>query len=205
MNSTNKEENKDIISTVDYDENNPIYQKIKKIFTNKIKEKYQCQDYDQVVDFVFKYAFKDKIEKSKCIENLNSVFNNKANTVIDYLWKITKEAEKEQENRNNQEENNHYNNYKNGGKNRDEKYKNKEKNFYDKKQRFNKGKNRERSRDRSRSNERNDNDYEYDYQNYPMQQKGFYPPKGRYGGPMMPMGGGYPPYYPPQMIPPFMR
>ena len=39
---------------------------------------------------------------------LNNVFNNKANTIVDYLWKITKEAENEQENRNNQEENNHY-------------------------------------------------------------------------------------------------
>jgi hypothetical protein len=207
MNSENKEEIKDIISIVDYDETNPTYQKIKDQFTNKLKEKYNCQDYNMVTDCIFEYVFKKKIEKSKCIETFNSTFNNKASEIIDYLWTITREAEKEQESRNNQEEKNNYNNFKKGGKNFDEKYKNKGKKAFDNRQRYFKGKNKDRSRERSRDNskESNDNKDDDNYEDYPVKQKGFYPSKGGFGMPMMPIGGGYPPYYPPQMIPPYMR
>ena len=60
MNSENKEEIKDIISLVDYEETNPTYQKIKEQFTNKLKEKYNCQDYNMVTDYIFEYVFKKK-------------------------------------------------------------------------------------------------------------------------------------------------
>ena len=203
MTDNNKEVSKDIISTMEYDEQNPIFQKIKKEFTNKLKDKYQCEDYESIVNYVFDYVFKKKVEKSKCIESLNSLFNNKASGMIEYLWKITKEAENEHENEFNLEEKNRNYNYRKGGKQWGDKYKTKGRNTFDNREKFHKNKQRDRSR--SYSKERNDK-YEYEnYQNYPMQQKGFYPPKGRFGGPMMPMGGGYPTYYPPQMIPPYMR
>jgi len=203
MTNRSKEEFKDIISDVYYKDSNPIYQKIKEEFTNKLKEKYQCEDYDTIVDYVFDHAFKKKVEKSKCIETMNSIFNNNASPIIDYLWKITKDAENEQENNNiSPEEENRYYNNKKGGKPFLEKYKGKGRNIYDKRQAFNK----KRERSRSYSKERMENKYEYEnYQNFPMQQKGFYPPKRGFGGPMMPMGGAYPPYYPPQMMPPYMR
>ena len=38
-----KEEFKDIVKN-DYKEGNPVYQKIKKEFTNKLKEKYSCDN-----------------------------------------------------------------------------------------------------------------------------------------------------------------
>ena len=193
----------DIISTINYKESNPIYRKIKNKFTQKLKDKYQCEDYDSIVNYVFDYVFKKKVEKSKCIESMNSLFNNKASGMIDFLWKITKDAENENENEFNLEEKNRNYNYRKGGKQWGDKYKGKGRNTYENRQKYHKNKQRERSR--SYSKERNDK-YEYEnYQNYPMQQKGFYPPKGRFGGPMMPMGGGYPTYYPPQMIPPYMR
>lgn len=202
MSDNNKEVSKDIISNMEYDEQNPIFQKIKKEFTNKLKDKYQCEDYESIVNYVFDYVFKKKVEKSKCIESLNSLFNNKASGMIEYLWKITKEAENEHENEFNLEEKNHNYNYRKGGKQWGDKYKAKGRNTFDNRQKYHKNKQRDRSR--SYSKERNDK-YEYEnYQNYPMQQKGFYPPKGRFGGPMMAMGGGYP-YYPPQMIAPYMR
>ena len=211
MSDNIKEETKDIICTIDYDESNPIFQRIKKEFINKLKEKYQCEDYDSIVNYVFDYVFKKKLEKSKCIENLNPLFNNKANGMIDYLWKLMKSAENEQENDYNPDDKNNYNLYKKGGKQWGEKYKSKGRNTFDNRQKFHKNRQRDRSRERSRersrsySKERNDYQNYENYQNYPIQQKGFYPPKGRYGGPMMPMGGGYPPYYAPQMMPLYMN
>ena len=200
-----KELSKDVVSMHDYEDNEPIYKKIKAEFENKLKEKYQCEDYDSIVKYVFDFAFKQKIEKSKCIEKLNGLFNNKAGEMMDFLWDITKYYENEKVN---QDDNNRLFNYKRGGKSWMEKYKNKGQSSFDTRQKYHSNKQRERSRERSRSysGDRSDNKYDYEnYQNYPVKQKGFYPPKGRFGGPMMPMGGGYPPYYPPQMMPPYMR
>jgi hypothetical protein len=213
MTDTIKEESNDKITEMDYNESSPIFQKIKKDFVNKLQEKYQCKDYDSIVNYVFEYVFKKKLDKSKCIETLNPIFNNKANGMVDYLWKITKDAENEKEKEPNVEEKNVYNNYKRGGKQWGDKYKTKSRNTFDNRQKFKKNKQRDRSRDRSRGERSRERSRSYskdrsDYdknQNYPMQQKGFYPPKGRFPGPMMPVGAGYPPYYPPQMVPMYMR
>ena len=200
MTEIKKEEFKDIVSKNDYEEGNPIYQQIKKEFTNKLKEKYSCEDYDTIVDYVFECAFKKKTEKSKCIENMNNLFNNNASGMIDYLWKITKDIEAKDIN---QDDNIRYSNYKRGGKLYSEKYKNRGRYTFDNRQKYHKNKQRDNSGERSRSysSDRNDNEK---YQSYPMKQRGFYPPKGRFASPMVPMGG-YPPYYPPQMMQPFMR
>ena len=83
----------DVITTENYQEDNPLYQRLKKEFTNKLKEKYDCQDYNVIVNYVFDLVFKKKFEKSKSIEKLDPYFNNKAADIMNYLWKITKEAE----------------------------------------------------------------------------------------------------------------
>ena len=182
----------DIISTINYNESNPTYQKIKAEFTAKLKDKYQCEDYEKIVDYVFDYVFKDKPTKSQCIKKLNSVFNNKAEIMMNYLWRITKEAECSPEESDSDEK--RYNNKK-LGKNS---WKKDNKKFRGNESKYNK----KRERSRTHSKERQGSKFDYDnYQNYPpMMPKGFYPPKGRFGGPMMPMGGAYPPYMMPPMI-----
>ena len=164
----------DIISTINYKESNPIYQKIKNKFTQKLKDKYQCEDYDIIVDYIFQCVFKNKLKKLGCIEKMKKIFNNKSEYMMNYLWKITKDAENGQEESDSESDDNDTNtNYK-------------------------------RKRDRSRSHERKKPKNKFDLDNYnnypppPMIPKGFYPPKGRYGGTMMPFGGVYPPY----MMPP---
>ena len=148
-----------------------------------------------IVNYVFDFVFKKKLDKAKCIEKLDPYFNNKAADILNYLWKITKDAEIEQK-----KESSYQNyNYKKGGKPYSEKYKN-----Y--KQKYHKGK-RDRERSRSDSRGRGENMYE-NYQNFPMQPKGFYPPKRFNGPPMMGLGvaPGYPPYFQaPQMMPNYMR
>ena len=189
------ENQNDIISQENYDDSNQVYQQVKKQFTNRLKEKYECQDYDVIVNYVFDFVFKKKLDKAKCIEKLDPYFNNKAADILNYLWKITKDAEIEQK-----KESSYQNyNYKKGGKPYSEKYKN-----Y--KQKYHKGK-RDRERSRSDSRGRGENMYE-NYQNFPMQPKGFYPPKRFNGPPMMGLGvaPGYPPYFQaPQMMPNYMR
>ncbi len=180
----------DIITKANYEENNPVYQRIRKEFMDRLKDKYECQDYDVIVNYVFDLVFKKKNPKSQSIEKLDPYFNNKATDIVNYLWKITKEAEEDE-----QAERMRQNyNYKRGGKPYSDKYKNQ-------KQRFNKGK-----RERSRSDSRNREEKNSKYDNYQMQPKGYYPPKRFMPPQMMGIRGGFPPYYqPPQMIPNFMR
>ena len=168
----------DIITNCDYNESDPIYKKIRKEFINKLKEKYQCEDYDTIANYVFDYAFKQKATKSECIQKMDSLFNNKADIMIDYLWKITHEAENEDSDTDS---------YK-----RDSRKTKQNKYFRNK-----------RDRSRSYSKERPSSKFDFDnYNNYPsMMPKGFYPPpKGRFGGGMMPMGSGYPSYIMPPII-----
>ena len=178
----------EIISTVNYDDSNPVYQKIKREFTNKLKEKYQCEDYNSIVNYVFDYVFKKKSTKSECYKNLNEVFNNKPNQMIDYLWKITREAENNEESV--EDDSNHNNRGKNWRKDRKR---------FNREGKYNKG-----IRDRSRSYSKERPSSKYDHENYPnyLPMKGFYAPKGRFGAPMMPMGGAYPPPY---MMRPMMK
>lgn len=205
---TTNETTEDIITTLPYEESNPIFQKIKKDFASKLKEKYQCEDYESIIAYVFDFVFVKKNSKKQCIEQMNVVFNNKADGVINYLWEITKKYENEKSNESNEEnqQDEEYqkgNNFsRRGGKNargRDMKKRGKP-------DRFNKYyKNYKNERSRSGSHERS-NKYDYDeYQPYPPQQKGYYPPNPRFGPMMPPMRGGYPAYYPPQMMPPYLQ
>ena len=184
---------KDIITNVNYEEDNPVYLRIRKEFLARLKDKYDCQDYNAIVTYIFDLVFKKKVDKAKSIEKLDPYFNNKAADIVNFLWEKTKEIEEEE-----RAENMHQNyNYKKGGKPYNDKYKGQ-------KQRFNKGK-RDRSRSDSRNRDEKNQKYE-NYQNFPMQPKGYYPPKRVLGYSMMGMRGGFPPYYqPPQMIPNYMR
>ena len=43
---------------MDYIESSSIFQKIKKDFVNNLQERYQCKDYDSIVNYVFEYVLK---------------------------------------------------------------------------------------------------------------------------------------------------
>ena len=188
MTERSEVENKEIICSVEYDKDAPFYKRIEEEFTNKLKEKYDCEDYNTVITYIFDLVFKKKLLREEIIKKLNNIFKKNPEYIYDCLWKITLETEKEFEKA--KDDRTNYNNFKKGGKF----MKNKFRNNYDNRAKPLKGNRRERSR--SLSNEGRGKKYEY--QNYPVPQKGFYPPKGRYGGPMYP-------YYPPQILPPYMR
>ena len=159
-----------IISKNNYDKTHPVYIKIKKELTNKLKSRYNCDDFDKIVDYIMDLVFEKKATKSECINNLNSLFNGKANVMMDFLWDLTKDIE-------NSSERDYYNR---------------------------KSSHKYRERSRSYSNERNERTKnKFNYPNYHnnMMVQGFYPPKIRYGPPMMPMNMGYPNIYNPYLRP----
>ena len=191
---TNNDTETDIITKADYTETDPIYQKIKKDFISKLKEKYQCEDYESLVKYVFDLVFIKKHSKQKCIEEVNEIFNNKADVMINYLWQITKKYENEELNENDEENPENSEDFK----------KNKRglKNIRGRDTKRLRGKGtflKNHKRERSRSDSREINKYDYDgYQKFSTKQKNFYS-NGRFRG-MMPMRGGYPAYYPPVYI-----
>ena len=154
----------EIISKNDYDKSHPVYIKIKKEFAKKLKSKYNCEDFDKIVDYVMVFVFEKKATKAEWISNMKSLFNSKAEIMMDYLWDLTKDIE-------NSNDSDYYNR---------------------------KSSHKHRERSRSYSNERK-NKFNYPkYQNN-MMVRGFYPPKIRYGPPMMPMNMMYPNSYNPYM------
>ena len=152
----------EIISTREYDKTHPVYIKIKKEFAKKLKSKYNCDDFDKIVDYVMQFVFEKKATKAECISNMNSLFNGKPDEMVNFLWDLTKNIENSSNDDFNRKKSRKYN------------------------------KNRERSR--SNSNEMIKNKFSYNYyskyQNN-MMPRGFYPPKVRYGTPMMPMNMAY--------------
>ena len=152
------------ITKYEYDKTHPVYNKVKKEFSKQLKKKYNCDDFDKIVDYIMEFVFEKKATKADCIENLNSVFNGKADVMMDYLWKLTKDVE-----------NNDYDNERNNRNLKRNKYKN------------------NRSRSRSYSSDRSGNKFNQNRFKPNIIPRGFYPPKMKYGPPMMPMGVAYPP------------
>lgn len=188
MSEKNDDSDKGALTSIEYDSNSPLFTKIRMLFLEKLKDKYSCADYEKLVDYLFDLVFKKKFPKEDVIKKTKIIFKE-PEYIIDFLYQTAKDTEREFKK---QEEKANYNNYKKGGKF------SKSKGYYD-----NRNKKYRKERSRSISDEGRGKKYDYDvYQNYPGQPKGFYPPKGRFGGPMMPM----PSYYPPQMMqPPYMR
>ena len=83
----------EIISKNEYDKSHPVYIKIRKEFAKKLKSKYNCDDFDKIVDYVMDFVFEKKATKAECISNMNSLFNGKAEIMMDYLWDLTKDIE----------------------------------------------------------------------------------------------------------------
>jgi hypothetical protein len=181
----------EIISTINYNEKDPIYNTIKEEFKKKLIQKYQCENYDIIVDYIFDYAFKRKLPKNEIIKKMNHIFNNNADFMINYLWEITKKVEEDFSEESSSESDSDYSDYK-------RRTNTLNKNIKMKRTKLNK---RERSRENSRERIINKFDL-YNYSNYPpMMSRGFYPPKQKYDLPDIYMRRTYPPY----SIPPIMK
>ena len=45
------------ITTRDYDKTHPVYMRIRKEFAKKLKAKYNCDDFDKIVDYIMDFVF----------------------------------------------------------------------------------------------------------------------------------------------------
>ena len=52
---------------------------------------------DKIVDYIMDFVFEKKATKAECISNMNSLFNGKADVMMDYLWNLTKDIENSSE------------------------------------------------------------------------------------------------------------
>ena len=172
----------DPISSVIYDEKNPTFLKIREKFKEKLTTLFSCEDYDQIIKYIFDGVFKDKTPKKKCIVDFEPIFKDKTNQLMGFLWDLVEKTVNESNNKTEEQEENEYNDKTISRK------QNRNGNFLKTNKRMKIG-NKEvilhNNRTRSRSNS-NNNYNEEEYQgNY---QRGIYNQRGRYSN-MMPLRG----------------
>jgi hypothetical protein len=196
----------DTISTINYNENDKIFLKIREKFKEKLKKLFICDDYDQIIKYVFEVVFKDKTPKEKCIADFEQIFHDKTNLIVDFLWELVDESVNESKNENKNEKEKEKGNFK-----------------YEKSRKFirrkrisiqkgnkklKKGKMKigskdiilHKKRDRSRNNI---NNYNEEYQT--GYQRGFYNQRGRFSNVMSIRGRGAFGFYAHPIMNPFIQ
>ena len=194
----------DTISTINYNENDKIFLKIREKFKEKLKKLFICEDYDQIIKYVFEDVFKDKTPKEKCKADFEPIFHDKTNSIVDFLWDIVDESVNESKNENqNEKEKGNF------------KYEKSRKFIRRKRISFQKGNKKlkkgkmkigskdiilHKKRDRSRNNNNNYNDeYQTGYQ------RGFYNQRGRFSNVMSIRGRGAFGFYAHPIMNPFIQ
>ena len=196
----------DTISTINYNENDKIFLKIREKFKEKLKKLFICEDYDQIIKYVFESVFRDKTPKEKCIADFEPIFHDKTDLIVDFLWNLVEETINESKNENKTEKEKINFQY------------NKPRKFIRRKRiSFQKGKNKKlkkgklrignkeiklhnKKRERSRNNNNNYNDeYQTGYQ------RGFYNQRGRFSNVMSMRGRGAFGFYPSPIMNPFIQ
>jgi hypothetical protein len=165
--------NNDVITSIDYNESDEKFIKIRQLFKDELKRHFSVDgdNYDEIIKYIFEGVFKNKTNKQTCIKDFESIFKNKTEEIINKLWKFVDDVVNE--------------------KKRDliddltyqkKEYKKRNYGHYNKGNKFSRNNVNNRKRnERSRSRDGEDPDY-YRFQN----------PRGNYP-PMMPIQGFYPP------------
>ena len=196
----------DTISTINYNENDKIFLKIREKFKEKLKKLFICEDYDQIIKYVFEDVFKDKTPKEKCKADFEPIFHDKTNSIVDFLWDIVDESVNESKNENQKKK--EKGNFK---------YEKSRKFIRRKRISFPKGNNKKikkgkmrigskevilhnKKRERSRNNS---NNYNEEYQT--GYGRGFYNQRGRFSNVMSMRGRGAFGFYPSPIMNPFIQ
>ena len=168
----------DAITSVIYDEKDPIFLKIREKFKEKLTTLFACEDYDQIIKYVFDGVFKDKTPKKKCIIDFEPIFHDKTTQLMGYLWDLVEKTVNESKNKVEVQEENVYE--KANRKRRNNNFRgNKRMKMGSKEVILHK---RERSRSNNSNNNFNDDEYQGNYQ------RSFYNQRGRFNN-MIGMGG----------------
>ena len=91
----------DIITSIKYDEKDPKFIQIKNEFTAEIQKRFSCDNYEDITKYVFGEVFQKQHSKETCIKELESIFNDKTEEIINYLWNLVDRVVNEHEDNNN--------------------------------------------------------------------------------------------------------
>lgn len=91
----------DVITSIKYDEKDPKFIQIKNEFTAEIQKRFSCDNYEDITKYVFGEVFQKQHSKETCIKELESIFNDKTEEIINYLWNLVDRVVNEHEDNNN--------------------------------------------------------------------------------------------------------
>jgi hypothetical protein len=81
-------------SPINFETSNPKYNQIKEEFDAEIKKHFNCDNYDEIVNFVFDLVFIKKTPKNECISSLQKVFSGKTEDIVNFLWNLVDKINK---------------------------------------------------------------------------------------------------------------
>lgn len=90
----------DVLTSINYDEKDPIFNQIKDEFTEELSKRFSSENYEEITKYVFVEVFKKQHTKQNCIKELSSIFKDKTEDIINFLWNLVdkKLKEKDQDN-----------------------------------------------------------------------------------------------------------
>ena len=87
----------EIIMLNTYNERDPRFIKIRDEFYQELKKNFACDNYDEIIKYVFEEVFKNKLQKSACITEFESLFSEKTEELVNLLFKLAEQHLKEPE------------------------------------------------------------------------------------------------------------
>merc|ERR1711976_592596 len=78
-----------VFTNIKIDENDPKFGKLKDTFKEEIKKRFNCEDYEPIVNYVFNYVFESQNTKENSVKEMREIFNEKTEEIIDLLWTMT--------------------------------------------------------------------------------------------------------------------
>lgn len=85
----------DVIKTTQYDERDPKFIKIREEFSQELKKNFSCDNYEEIIKYVFEEVFKNKLQKSVCIAEFETLFAEKTEELVNMLFRLAEQNLKE--------------------------------------------------------------------------------------------------------------
>ena len=75
--------------TINYDLNDSKFLELKNCLTKELKERFDCTDFEQIVEYILKSVFEKKETKENMIKDTKDMFKDKTEELFDFLWNST--------------------------------------------------------------------------------------------------------------------
>lgn len=81
----------DIIKNIKFDERDDRFIKLREKFTEEIKKNFDCENYDEVVKYVFQEVFENKMQKETCMVEFNQIFDERTEDYVNLLFDLAEQ------------------------------------------------------------------------------------------------------------------